>query len=56
MYAYSQLDFCAIRDDLQKLAATVGLGQYHRQPVRRQYAVVLCLAVVRNIERLDGFE
>jgi hypothetical protein len=41
MYAYSRLDFCAIRDDFQKLATTRFLGQRHREHLRRLRAVIL---------------
>ena len=47
MYAYSWLDFCAIRDDLQKLATTRSLGQRHREHFRPLRAVVLHLGCVR---------
>ncbi len=56
MYAYSRLDFFAIRDDLQKLAIARSLGQHHRKYFRRQYAIVLRPAIVRVTERRYAFE
>ena len=47
MYAYSRLDFCAIRDDLQKLATTLRRGQSVRGHFCRLRAIVLYIARVR---------
>ena len=55
-YAYSQLDFFAICDDLQKSTATLDLGQHHRESICGEYALVLYLAVVRGTERRDAVE
>jgi hypothetical protein len=47
MYAYSRLDFCAIRDDIQKLATALRRGQSIWKHFRSQYAIVLHLARAR---------
>ena len=47
MYAYSGLDFFAVRDDLQKLATALRCGQSVRKYFRSQYAIVLHLARAR---------
>ena len=55
MYAYSRLDFCAIRDDFQKLATTRFLGQRHREHFRRLRAIVLYIARARIPYRWSVF-
>ena len=47
MHAYSRLDFCAIRDDLQKLATALRFGQSVREHFRRLHAIFLHLARAR---------
>ena len=47
MYAYSGLDFFAVRDDIQKLATALRRGQSVREHFRRLHAIVLHLARAR---------